>query len=513
MKVARMVIPVVILVALVTGYLVMAAKEDDSPPPLDDKRATEVVVQRVARHDGTVDIHVDGQVVPYREIDLSAEVAGRITYKADEARAGRFVKKGIELFHIDDRDYTLEVERLEKQLEQAGVAIQELDEEMAGAERLVKLAKDQVDLAQDEYDRQAELYRRSVAAKSELDKAQRDVIAAENARTTVNNQYLLLKTRRSRLEQAKELLSLQIKKAENNLARTKITVPVHEGVIVRDSVEQDDFVNVGTPMVTIEDTSAVEVKCNLQMDELYWIWDQAGGPTADISQAGTGGDYHIRRTPAKIRYRLQEQDYLWKGELWRIDGIGLDERTRTVPCRVIVEEPGLVYTKLEDGEELEASGGPPALVRGMYVDVEIEIRPKTELFRVPETAVKPGQKHETIWVARLKVGNQEEAGGGEKTAEWHELEAIDVDIVDIVVRADDVLGEMRMAIVHAAGDGLLEGDQVLVTPLGKLHNGMRVTPKGLDGSEMPGRRSPGQDAVDASKVAADGTTAPRNTSR
>jgi multidrug efflux pump subunit AcrA (membrane-fusion protein) len=511
MRIARIVIPVFLLAALVTGFLVMAAKQKELPPQLDEGRAPPVVVTDVARHRGTVNIRVDGQVVPYREIDLSAEVAGRVTFKADEARAGRFVEKDTVLFRIDERDYELEVHRLQKQLEQAGVAIQELDEEIAGAQRLVELAQDQVALAQNEYERQAELHRRGVAADSELDKVRRDVITAENALTTVRNQHRLFKTRRSRLEQAQDLLSLQIKKAEHDLARTTIAAPV-DGVIVRDSVEQDDFVNVGTPMVMIEDTSAVEVNCNLQMDELYWIWDQVGAPDVDVSQVGPGNDYQIYPTPATVRYRLQEQDYLWKGTLWRIEGIGLDERTRTVPCRVLVDEPRAVFSVIEDSREVKADGGPPALVRGMYVDVDIDITPKTQLFRVPETAVRPGERHERIWLTRLDDKNTS-AKKGDRAAAGHKLQAIDIDIVDIEVTADEELGEIRTAVVHAVRNNLLEGDLVLEAPLGDLLEEMPVTPVTRDGEQVRARWPFRLKQVELPLGTAASLTSPRKTSQ
>ena len=54
----------------------------------------------------------------------------------------------------------------------------------------------------------------------------------------------------------------------------QITAPI-DGVIVLEEVEEDSYVNKGTLLVAIEDTSAVEVKCSLRMDELYWLWCQA----------------------------------------------------------------------------------------------------------------------------------------------------------------------------------------------------------------------------------------------
>lgn len=477
-KVSRIVIPVIILVTCTVGFLLMLAKPDEERRPLDENRPTVVEVSRVELHHGTVNIRVDGYVVPFREIDLSAEVAGRITEKADGARAGRFVTAGAMLYQIDKRDYALEVGRLKKQLEQAVVSIEELEDEIEGAERLVALAQRQFDLATAELARLEDLHERGVSTDSERDKARRDAITAENALATIENQHRLLVTRRSRLKHAQEFLSLQVEKAQHDLDRTTIVSPV-DGVIVRDSVEKDDYVNVGTPLATVEDTSAVEVKCNLQMDELYWIWDQEGASAGEVVDVDPGEGYQLPPTPAKVRYRLREQDYLWKAELSRIDGVGLDERTRTVPCRVVVANPREVYTVGEDGRERPAEGGPPALVRGMYVDVEIAVTPKSRLFQVPESALRPGQKHHVIWVA---VKSHElnhciwVADGNQDDDKWlagpHKLVAFDVDIVDI----DEAAGEARRAIVYDVRNDLTEKDLVVAMPLGALRNELNVTP-------------------------------------
>lgn len=481
MNVARILIPAIILAAGVAVFVGLGEKQKEERRSPDVGLAKTVEVTVVKRHSGPLDIHVDGHVVPFREIDLSAEVAGRITSKAKKARAGCFVEEGDVLFRIDNRDYKLAVARLQKQLEQAGVAIEELDEEIAGAQRLVELGQTQLELAQKEFDRQVELHRRGVSADSERDKAQRDKITADNALTMVRNQHLLLKTRSSRLVDAQELLSLQIEKANHDLARTIITAPV-DGVVVSDFVEEDDYVNVGTPLVSIEDTSAVEIKCNLRMDELYWVWDQAdapvdgepdgepvGEPDGEPAEVSAESGYRIRPTPATVTYELQGQDYFWEGELRRIDGVGLDERTRTVPCRVVVPHPQQVWVMGGDGKE-EATSGPPALVRGMYVDVAIRATPESQLFVVPETAVRPAEKQEKVWVAQAAEKNEptdDGNGNGNGASGTHELRAVNVDIVAVV-------GEN--AIVRARGSDWGDGKEVkvLALPMGQEQDGARV---------------------------------------
>ncbi|MDZ7618211.1 MAG: hypothetical protein U1E05_14490, partial [Patescibacteria group bacterium] len=93
-------------------------------------------------------------------------------------------------------------------------------------------------------------------------------------------------------------------------------------------------------------------------------------------------------------YELAGQKYAWQGELSRFDGIGVDDATRTVPCRIAVEHPRDVRL-LNPAGPGKAPSGPPALVRGMFVTVRIHAQPNTELLRVPEDAIRPGNR---LWL-------------------------------------------------------------------------------------------------------------------
>lgn len=451
MYASRIVLPLIILVAGVAGFFALGKKPDEKTKKPQELGVPEVKVVQVDRHEGTLDIGVDGQAVPYREITLSAEVAGKIVYKAEAARAGRFAQKDSVLLRIDDYDYAIMVQQLETEVEQADVSVQELDEEIAGSQRLVGLAQDQVGLAEKDYNRYVDLHGRGASTDTEMDRSQRDLINAENSSTTVRNQVNLLKTRRSRVVQAQTLTELKKKKAKYDLERTSIAAPVN-GVIVQDSVEQGDYVTIGTPLLTIEDTTTIEVKCNLQMDELYWVWDQAAADNSDRGISDSGEDYQIRPTRATVVYRLEGREYVWDGELWRIDGVGLDEKTRTVPCRVIVRDPQSVWI-MRGGQRRRATGGPPALVRGMYVDVVVHTKPSQSLLQIPQRAVRPGEE---IWLARPLTSDERKAATGEATEATHALEIVKVDVIEST-------GDR--AIVRSDAKELSAGDLVVVSPL------------------------------------------------
>ncbi len=189
-----------------------------------------------------------------------------------------------------------------------------------------------------------------------------------------------------RLEATERLAATQLKAAEVNLQRAEIRAPI-DGVIVNEDADLNTFVARGSMLVTIEDTSKVEVATNLRMDQLHWVLDQKG-EQVDLSARG----YDLPETPAMIEYQLSGREgvvYRWQGRLLRYDGIGLDPVTRTVPVRVVVDNP-LEY--VDESGRVKRVRGATALVRGMYVQVQLLIQPQTRLVVIPARALQPGNR-------------------------------------------------------------------------------------------------------------------------
>jgi multidrug efflux pump subunit AcrA (membrane-fusion protein) len=388
---ARIGAPVGILVAGVVAFVVLRSLKEEPQRTLERVEAPLVETVAVELHKGGLDFSVDGVVVPYREIDLSAEVSGRIARRAEICRAGKYVSRGTPLIEIDDRDYKLEVERLTRELAQAAVSLKELDVEVANTQALAKLAREQLALYRKELKRNQELAGKRVVSDTDLDKAKREELAGVNSLLTLENQLLLLQTRRNRLESARDLWQSQLAKAQLDLSRTKVSAPI-DGVVAQEMVEEDSYVQKGTSLVKLVDTSAVEVRCNLQMQDLYWLWSQTAAD--DKNEAGSPThDYQIPPAPVTVQYELSGRRYQWAGVLSRFEGIGVDEKTRTVPCRVLVDKPREVRV---DGADATAGDlvGPPALVRGMFVTVRVHAQPQVRLLRIPQRAIQPGS---TVW--------------------------------------------------------------------------------------------------------------------
>ncbi len=348
----NLVVPVALLILGVGVFFLIGESEARQRTPDDMTRAgrlkrlpqAEVApVRSLEAFGGQLNLSVDGVVVPYREVQVATEVAGEIVFKSPVCEAGNFVEKGNLLCRIDSQDYDLEVERLTQMREQEYQQLVELDQELANAKRLLEIADQDLELRRREVNR-LESLPAGFASEGELDQARRAELQAKQARVTSQNQIELLEKRRARLETSERLATTQLKVAELNRKRTQILAPV-SGVIVREDAELNSFVQRGSPIFTIEDTSKAEVAVSLRMDQLHWILDQAGEPQVPSQSPPVGGEakgYRLPETPATIEYAVAgrgSEVLRWEGRLLRYDGIGLDRETRTIPVRIVVDDP------------------------------------------------------------------------------------------------------------------------------------------------------------------------------
>jgi hypothetical protein len=104
-------------------------------------------------------------------------------------------------------------------------------------------------------------------------------------------------------------------------------------------------------------------------------------------------------TPATVVFTVGDAAYEWKGVLSRQEGRGLDEKTRTLPCRVLVADPRAVTALDRYGAPLAdlPAGAPQSLLRGMFVEVQVHVDATEQLVSIPEEAQRPSGE---VWVMR-----------------------------------------------------------------------------------------------------------------
>jgi RND family efflux transporter MFP subunit len=422
------------IVALALGVVVLAYVVRRPPPEVERVDMTPVVItEGVASAPSSFDILTNGTVVPKREIIGTAEVAGKIIRKSDVCDAGRFVKQGDLLVEIDPSKYELQLQQLENELRQVEIDHLELTIDQEKNTNLISLGEEDLAIAQRELDRFQKLVIQKSASESQRDAQSTKVMQSKNALQQLVSQRSILKQRHEKLDAQRKVTQTKMDLARLDLARTKIAAPI-DGFITEDPVETSAYVQPGTQLFKIEDRSAVEVRCNLKVEDLYWL-------TASVSPDPTEGAaaqslYRAPQVPAIVEYEVAGRTYRWKDcFLARYEGTGLNEKTRTIPCRVEVPNP-------DRGQK--ATDLPP-LVRGMFVNVRLLASPRERLIQIPYSALRPNNE---VWVAR---------------GDTLEIQQ---------VRVAKMLGDG--VLLHADDSGIQAGEDVVTSPLSVAVNKMKV---------------------------------------
>ena len=377
-----------LLIALTGAVIAWMMISEEIPHTPVAAAAPTVEVVPIQRHETGIDFIVDGEVIPFRRLDLIAESQGRVVYKSERCRPGRYVEQDELLLKIDPINYQLAYDQAEAAVRQAKVNIDENEVQIANAEKELSLAQERHELSQRDYERYLQLVARNASTQAELENAKTSALAAQEIVQRLENQLRVLKTQTERLNVLHRREELALETAKLDLDRTEVKAPI-AGIITEDSFEVNSFIQKGAHVARILDTSQLEIQCSLYMRQIQWIWRQTSETTG----------YVFAPTPVTIVYDMDGEHWVWEGELKTLDGGILNPITRMVPCRVKVETP---HAGRRIQEHLAGAAVQPTLFAGMYVTIIIHSRPAIPLYRIPERALLPGNKIWTVVEGKLQ---------------------------------------------------------------------------------------------------------------
>lgn len=270
-------------------------------------------------------VHSQGTVAPLREIDLVAQVGGRVTQVEDNFVDGGFFAQEQVLIQIDDRDYSVAHKRAEAQV--------------SNAEQLLSTERGRVRQAQREW---------------------RDLGNAEA------NSLFLRKPQLAAAEASLTSAQADLNKAALDLERTRITVPF-AGRIRETFVDLGQYVTPGTRIATVYDTASAEIRLPLS-DRQAALVDLPLGFSAAGDNAGPS---------VNIKGVVGGKEYSWLGHIARTDA-SIDIRSRMYYAVAEVDNPFIAAT--------DKSRAVPLIV-GLFVEAEIDGRALDDVIVLPRAAV------------------------------------------------------------------------------------------------------------------------------
>lgn len=330
-----------VFVLIVGGLLVLAVatfKPSPKPAPVELPPPVQVPVIMASPATQSLTIKSQGTVTPRREIDLVAEVSGRITHVDQHFVDGAFVEANHPLVTIDPRDYE--------------VALLQAEARIADAQQLLATEKGRTQQAKREW------------------------------RDLGNKEANALFLRQPQLAAAKaQLQSAQAdrEQAQINLERTGVSVPF-DGRIRQTQVDLGQYVTLGTPIASVYDTSVAEIRLPLTdrqialVDLPLGLSGGQGKPASRNEQPETGPAVTIIGIIAGKRYE-------WQGHITRTEA-SLDTRSRLYYAIAEVKDPFRVTGNFLKNDEIQAP-----LIVGLFVEAEIHGRELDNVITVPHQAL------------------------------------------------------------------------------------------------------------------------------
>jgi RND family efflux transporter MFP subunit len=270
-------------------------------------------------------VNTQGEVTPLIEIDLTAQVSGRITYVNPSFVQGGYFEAGEVLIQLEDADHRLAVTRAQALVSQ----------------------------------RQQQLIREQ--AESEL--------ALEEWQSLGEGEASALTLREPQLADARaQLAAAEASLAESrlNLSRTRISAPF-EGRVRTKAADLGQFISPGARLGRVFATETVEVNLPLSDGELTLL----NIPLAfQASEANPGPAVSLSATIGGIQR-------VWEGKIVRTDA-AMNTQTRTLTAIVQVNDPyGIAATE---------AGAPMAV--GLFVNARITGRSIDRAYVLPRSALR-----------------------------------------------------------------------------------------------------------------------------
>ena len=318
-------LPVVIFVVIAIGGSIALGLMKPTPEPAEEApRGIAVFTAEIVRTDLLLTVTSQGEVRPRREIAISPQISGRISYVSPAFIDGGFVRRGEVLIRIDDADYRLARVRAESQVASAQQAL--------------------------------------IREQAEAELARQDW---EELGTGTASPLALREPQLAQAQASLEAARSQLRDAELALERTVVRAPF-EGRIRSKDVDVGQFVSTGSSLGRMFGTDFAEVALPLTDTELGRLGlsfafeesDEQPGPAVVFSTTVAGE----RRE--------------WYGRVTRT-AAAVDPQTRLISAIATVEDPF--------GEG--AADGIP-LAPGLFVSAEVSGETIEGLLEAPRAALR-----------------------------------------------------------------------------------------------------------------------------
>jgi multidrug efflux system membrane fusion protein len=378
----------ILLGLIITVLLVKTSKEPTQSSMQENIRTVRVidvpVVDIVPKAVGY------GSVTPSVTLDAVAEVSGKIIEMLPNLKKGSIVQSGSVLLKIDPAAYELAIAEIKTSIQSARVQIEETYVEENNTRVSLDIENKSLEFSKKELDRLNDIVKKGAVTRSSLDQQERTYLSQLQSVQSLKNKLNLIPVERNLLLAQLAGYEAKLASAELDLEHTTIHLPFN-GRVAEVNVEVGQYVRVGDVMAIVDGIDKAEVIAQFPISRVKPLV-----PVSDNSGIEINEDMFERILGFKAKVRLQEINADWDARFVRMSDT-IDPKTRTMGVIVEVDEP---YRNAVPGVR-------PPLIKGMFVEVEIQGKPIERQMIIPRTALHDGKVYLLDKDSRLKISEVE----------------------------------------------------------------------------------------------------------
>lgn len=303
-----------------------------------------------------------------------AEVEGRVAETHPSLKSGGVIAAGQTLLRIDPYEFELVVAQLTADINRVQAQLSELEVNEANYRASLKIEEAALKLAEQELSRIRQLAKTNAATAAEADAKEREILAQRQSVQSQRNLLSVIPSKQKFLNAELAVKQANLKQAELDLQKCVIAAPF--SCLLSDvDIQVGQFLNRGGVLFEAYSTAFTDVEAQVPMDQARKLISTDVGPIAPLT-IGMEGLVKILGIEATVRVQVGDLTVEWEA---RFSGIReqLDPTTRSVPLVVTVDEP---FKKVIPGKR-------PALVKGMFCEIELRSRPRTDRIVIPRAAM------------------------------------------------------------------------------------------------------------------------------
>lgn len=406
-RLPKIILPFAVLgVAVVIAVIFVATKPELAREPVTE-RSWVVAAVTVSFGDVRPALHVFGQVVAGREVDLRALVAGPVVEIGPNFVEGGRVAKGELLIAIDAFDYEAAFDEWIARREEADARLNEIAARLEYEIQSLAHDNDQLELIERDAVRKAELFGRGAVSQKLVDDAQ---LALSRQMQIVTSRLTSVRTEEARRDQqvaVRDRLDVGVRRAARDLERIRLVAPF-DSFLARTNAAVGKRLSANDLVATLISADRLEVRLHLSDAQYGRILDDEGT---------------LEGRTATVAWTIGTRTMMFPSVIDRLS------------ARIDTASGGVDLYALIDGAGFESPLRP-----GAFVEIEMPDRLYRNVARLPGSAVHAGRRVYVVRDGRLEERFVEVAA---RTG------------ADVLVRGDIAAGE-RIVITSFAeiGPGL-----------------------------------------------------------